>query len=308
MTPPTTPATKPLRAILKLGYVCNNRCSFCHASEHLDKVPLTTEAIRHRVRAVRRQGVEELLFSGGEATLRDDLPRLAREAQRQGMTVGLITNGRRLAYAPLVTRLVSLGLRYAYVSCHGAHAATHDRTVGVPGAHAQALAGIRNLLAHPEIELTVNVVVVTDTLPHLLGVPEALAGERPYQLKYSWVEPKGRADEGFDQVVPRLAQAAPRVIEAMDAAAPRLPPGSPPPAHDGFPWCVMGEHAERVDDLATHHIRYMAEVFEEHLHPCDAGQRVHAPPCQGCRLAERCPGLYAGYRARVGDGELTPRR
>jgi MoaA/NifB/PqqE/SkfB family radical SAM enzyme len=306
LTRPAPPSPKPLRAILKLGYACNNRCSFCHASEHQDRIPLTTEAILRRVRAVRRQGVEELLFSGGEATIRDDLPRLAREAAVQGMTVGLVTNGRRLAYAPLVERLVALGLRYAYVSFHGADAATHDRIVGVPGAHAQALAGIHNLLAHPVIDLTVNIVVVTDTLRHLLGVPEALAAERAYQLKYSWVEPKGRAAEGFDRVVPRLAAAAPRVIEAMDAAAPRLPPGSPPPAHDGFPWCVMGALAERVDGLSTQNIRYMAEVFEDRLFPCDAGQRVHAPACEVCRLKARCPGLYAGYLERVGDAELRP--
>ena len=33
---------------------------------------------------------------------------------------------------------------------------------------------------------------------------------------------------------------------------------------------------------------------------------VFAPPCEGCALRERCPGVPTGYLARFGAGELKP--
>ncbi len=44
-----------------------------------------------------RSGIPHVVFTGGEPTLRDDLPELIAHAERNGQITGLNTNGRRLA-------------------------------------------------------------------------------------------------------------------------------------------------------------------------------------------------------------------
>lgn len=295
-----------MRALIKLGYACNNDCSFCHSAEHRGHPPLSPAGVLAKLRQAKTLGATQILFSGGEPTVRRDLIKLFDATRRLGLAPGLVTNGRVLAYPEVTARLVQAGLGYAYVSLHGADAAVHDACVGVPGAHAQALEGIRNLLRHPQVEVTVNVVVVKATLPHLGGVPELLAAPRPYRLKFSCVEPKGRADDRFDEIVPRLSEAAPRVLAALAAARAVLPPGSPEPGYDGFPPCLMEGRVDLLDDLLTHGIVLMSETFEGGFYPCDHGHRAKPPACATCTLNERCPGLYAGYLARLGGDEVRP--
>ena len=50
------------------------------------------------------------VFTGGEPTLRDDLPELVAHAQRNGQITGLNTNGRRLASRKFIEELVEAGL------------------------------------------------------------------------------------------------------------------------------------------------------------------------------------------------------
>ena len=295
-----------MRALIKLGYACNNECTFCHSAEHRRHPPLSPSAVLARLVEARDLGATGVLFSGGEPTVRRDLLRLFEATTRLGMQPGLVTNGRVLSYPEVTQRLVQAGLSYAYVSLHGVEPAVHDASVGVPGAHAQAVAGLRNLLSHPQVEVTVNVVVIRSTLPHLRGVPALLAAPRPYRLKFSCVEPKGRAARGFDDVVPRLSEAAPRVLEALAEAERELPPGSPPPAYDGFPPCLMDGRLDRLDDLRTHGIAWMAEAFEPGFFPCDHGRRQKPAACATCALDAHCPGLYAGYVERWGGDEVRP--
>jgi hypothetical protein len=294
------------RAILKLGYRCNNRCTFCHALAHRGRPDLEAAEVLTRVRQARALGADMVLFSGGEPTLRRDLPALIRLARAEGLGAGLITNGRALAYRHLAERLVASGLTYAYVSLHGADLEAHDAVTGAPGSHSQAVEGLRHLLDFPQVEVTVNVVVVRDTLPWLKGVPALLGGKRPYRLKFSLVDPKGEAEARFDQVVPPLGEAAAAVLQALDEAARSLPPGSPPPGHDGFPHCLMGTHAAQADDLFTHDVAWMRESHEECFFPVDHGRRVHPAPCADCALRPGCPGVYQEYVTRRGADELRP--
>ena len=310
-----SPMRQVSRVLVKLGYACNNRCTFCHATGNEVNPPLRGADVVDRLRAARLMGANMIVFSGGEPTLREELPNFARVADKLGMRSGVVSNGRILSYTKLVDALYDAGLRYAYISLHGSDAATHDRVVGVPGAHAQAVQGIRNLLLKPEIEVTVNCVVIQDTLPHLGGIPAVLRaaslaaaqGEpRPYRLKFSFVEPKGRAEADFERVVPSLAGAAARALEAMASARDEMPEGSPEPAYDGFPPCVMGGRFDLMDDLFTHQIYHMSEAFEAEFYPCDNGARVKPAPCASCSQEAKCPGVYEGYVARRGAAELRP--
>ncbi len=55
-------------------------------------------------------GIPQIIFTGGEATLRDDLPDLIAHAEKNGQVTGLLTDGHKLADPAYLDRLLQTGL------------------------------------------------------------------------------------------------------------------------------------------------------------------------------------------------------
>ena len=64
------------RVDIRLGYRCNARCGFCYYKESLTSTrdEPSTEQVKARLRIMRRAGASEVEFTGGEPTIRRDLP------------------------------------------------------------------------------------------------------------------------------------------------------------------------------------------------------------------------------------------
>lgn len=135
---------------IETGLACNNRCLYCpqpaiRASAGAIVDP-RTEELRQKVAQARRSGFDEIAFSGGEPSIRKDLPELVRYARTLGFKrVSITTNGRMFVYPEFTRRMVAAGLTGVSVSLHGPDADTHDRLTGVPGSFRQALTGLANL-------------------------------------------------------------------------------------------------------------------------------------------------------------------
>jgi len=139
----------PTLSEIALGYGCQNRCAFCYASSpHRGdrKRPMSTAQVITVMEKIYNQGhVPSLSFTGGEATLRPDLPELIHHAKGIGFRVNLITNGLRLADPAYARTLAEAGLDSVQVSLEAGKAAIHDRVVGRPGAFEATTAGVRNM-------------------------------------------------------------------------------------------------------------------------------------------------------------------
>jgi radical SAM protein with 4Fe4S-binding SPASM domain len=90
-----------------------------------------------------RAGVPHLCFTGGEATLRNDLEELTTYAEDVGFVTGLLTNGRRLGERAYLDRLVTAGLDHVQITLESHDEAVHDAMVGT-GAWRETVQGIRN--------------------------------------------------------------------------------------------------------------------------------------------------------------------
>ena len=141
----------PTLAEIALTYGCQNRCSFCYASSphrEDDQRLMTTDQVKRVMDTIFHQAhVPSLSFTGGEATLRKDLPELITHGRELGFRVNLITNGLRLADGAFAQRLVEAGLDSAQVSLEAGNAEIHDLIFGRQGAFSRTTAGIRNLKA-----------------------------------------------------------------------------------------------------------------------------------------------------------------
>ncbi|MBI5478169.1 MAG: radical SAM protein [Deltaproteobacteria bacterium] len=287
-----------MKALLKVGYTCNNNCVFCHSSEHRGHADLTTSELLRKVDLCAAAGRTMVVLSGGEPTARKDLLEVAAHVVGRGLDLGLVSNGRMLSYGKLLDRLVELRLRYLYVSLHGDRVA-HDAMVRAR-AWEQSLAGARAAAARGLVP-TVNCVVTRLNLGRLRCVVDALLGAGALTVKYSMVEAKGSALDDFDRVVPTVTEAAAAIADAIGHARAR----GLEAAHDGTPFCLLPGLEHLYDDLATNGFADMSEAFEEGLFPVDELNRTKpGDVCAGCALAARCPGLYVAYHERQGAGEL----
>lgn len=290
-----------MKALIKVGYGCNNHCTFCHTLDVRD-VDAESPEIDRKIDRAGRLGHAMVVLSGGEVTMRRELLRWAGRTAARGMDFGLVTNGRMLAYPALVEKLLELRLRYVYMSLHGGTAKVHNSLVRAD-AFEQTYAAVGNL-AGRGLDFTVNTVVTRQNVEHLRGVVDALLPWPDVVVKFSMVQPKGGGEKLFEHLMPRVSDVAARVKDAIEYGLEKSA-GRQPFAHDGIPFCLLPGHEDRYDDLKTHRFSTMIEVGEPDFFPVDDLAKVQPEhECGGCAVRGPCPGLYAGYREVHGDGEV----
>jgi radical SAM protein with 4Fe4S-binding SPASM domain len=187
--------TAPYRLDLALTYRCNNDCAHCYNvqrpaltagpfAQHSRGAPegggeLTTEDWKRVLDKAWNLGIPHIIFTGGEPTLREDLPELIAHAEHNGQITGLNTNARRLADERFVGRLVESGLDHVQITLESSRPEVHDEMVRSRGAFPQTVKGIRNALATKLYVMTnttmlrTNAAAIPETLDFLaeLGVP-----------------------------------------------------------------------------------------------------------------------------------------
>ena len=134
----------PLRMDLALTFRCQNDCVHCYAGGPHETAELTTAQWKSVIDKLSDIGVFILTFTGGEPTLRDDLPELLLYAQVKGMVTGLISNGRRLKDKAFVALLEKSGLDFVQITLESHKPVVHDKMTGAKGSWKETVAGIQN--------------------------------------------------------------------------------------------------------------------------------------------------------------------
>jgi radical SAM protein with 4Fe4S-binding SPASM domain len=169
----------PYRMDLAVTYRCNNDCAHCYNARARNYPELTTQQWFKIIDDLWALGVPHIVFTGGEATLREDLPELIRHAEANGQITGLNTNARRLADMEYVNQLVEAGLDHVQITVESYDENIHDEMMRLKGAHRQTIAGLKNVLSTRLYVMTnttmlqTNVDKIPETLDFLAetGVP-----------------------------------------------------------------------------------------------------------------------------------------
>jgi radical SAM protein with 4Fe4S-binding SPASM domain len=196
----------PVLSEIALTYRCQNRCTFCYASSPdrgSEVAEMTTEQVKGILDVIVDEArVPTVSFTGGEPTLRPDLPELIAYAKSRRLRTNLITNGVRCGATGYVNKLAG-ALDSAQVSLEAADPDIHDTVVGHPGAWRRTVQGIRNLKAagiHAHTNTTINSL----NRDHLLDLVDFLAEmEQPY-LSMNMVirtgDAVGSMEIGYDEI------------------------------------------------------------------------------------------------------------
>jgi radical SAM protein with 4Fe4S-binding SPASM domain len=157
----------PLRMDLALTFRCQNDCVHCYAGGPHETPELNTEQWKQGIDRLSEIGVFIVTFTGGEPTLREDLPDLLLYAQNKGMVTGLITNGRKLKDKGYVEKLEKAGLDFVQVTLESHKPLIHDSMTGAKGSWKETLAGIRNAV-QSQIYVSTNTTLSKQNAPTFL--------------------------------------------------------------------------------------------------------------------------------------------
>lgn len=145
----------PLRMDLALTFRCQNDCIHCYAGGPHETPELSTQQWKQVIDKLSDIGVFIITFTGGEPTLREDLPDLLKYAQEKGIVTGLITNGRKLKDQSYVKLLEKAGLDFVQVTIESHKSEVHDKMTNAVGSWTETVAGIKNAV-NSEIYVSTN--------------------------------------------------------------------------------------------------------------------------------------------------------
>jgi MoaA/NifB/PqqE/SkfB family radical SAM enzyme len=148
------------------------------------------------------EGGRTVVFSGGEITLRRELPEWIEAAKAAGAkTVIVQTNGRMLSYKKLARRLVRAGVDIFAVALHGHRAELHDWLTRVDGSFEQALVGMRNVQSCGGV-VYVNTVITRSNFRHLPDMAKLLPSWGASGIRFMWPRIEGDAVAQAPALIP----------------------------------------------------------------------------------------------------------
>lgn len=236
------------RGDIRLGYRCNARCGFCYYHDLLDN-PVenepATSRLRVRLAALRSEGATEVEFTGGEPTIRPDLPELVEYARELGFTnISVISNGLRIANLTYAKRLVEAGVNDILFSVHGPDATVHDAHTLIPGSFAkimQAMGNAKTLGARSRSTTTIT----GQNCIHVEAMLELFLDLGMECIHFAVFSPVADAAGTDKRLFVSYSDAAASIKHAIDRFEERLPPLSV----KYIPFCFMRGYEKYVMNL-----------------------------------------------------------
>ncbi len=283
---------------------CNQDCVFCSAPN--SDAELSFEEAKKTIDDLKKEDVTEVMFTGGEPTLRDDLPELIRYAKAQGFEeVSVQTNASRLHDEKLLKAYIKSGLDKFDISYHTNKKDIFPKLSRGDGDFDQFCRGVKNVekyRIHAYFTTVINALNYRDLQDMVIFSEKNFPHIRHFS--YNFVDPTNNAMKN-KWIVPRLTDAKPHMLEAFQYILDR---------GMGFriefvPLCFLPGFEEYCSEVRR-------EAFDEPsftglLEEGSINRRAnyYSKPdvCSECELEPRCPGLNQNYINIHGDKELVPR-
>ncbi len=315
MTRSVPVAPRPRVYELLLSYACNAKCDFCYnppITPALLKQEISLPRAAALLTRARAEGYEGVWLTGGEPTLRKDLPQLLLLSKKLGFArVQIGTNGVRLADERYARRLAAAGLNFARVSLHAARADLHDELLKLPGSFDAAVRAVANL-RRLGVETGVNFVVTSRNYRELPGFFRFAARDlKVPHFDVIFLHHRGEMERHADALGVRYSAVAPWLRRAFRGLA-REGAGTTARLVN-IPPCVVPELERWIVDWAVHAgaagdrlARPGGEAID--LSEMKSAQRTKAPSCARCALDDRCMGFEPEYERLYGVADFRPIR
>jgi len=127
------PLIAPKTCSIGITSQCNSKCTYCNTWSNQKDIPHKELSLEHFMQiadSLKKIGVEEILFSGGEPFLHSRLLELMKYSNKIGFKTRIITNGINLN-EKIITDLISVGLKRIGISIDALTPEIYYKTRGV---------------------------------------------------------------------------------------------------------------------------------------------------------------------------------
>lgn len=221
MNAPAPPPDAPLSILLELTHRCPLACPYCSNPLQLAGIAEELDAATWKdvIAQAAALGVLQVHFSGGEPTLRRDLPELVAHARAQGLYSNLITSGVALDEAGL-DRLIDAGLDHVQLSIQDARAESADLFSGYRRSHEKKLR-FAGWMRQRQLPLTLNAVVHRHNIERIPAMIDLALEMQARRLEVAHTQYYGWGLRNRAALMPSRAQVHAATAE-VEAARERL--------------------------------------------------------------------------------------
>lgn len=293
------------RVDIKVGFYCNNQCTFCVQGRKRDILPAkSVEEVERSLREAHEAGKREVVLTGGEPCMHPQFLELVRIAKKIGFEdIQIQTNGRMFAYLDFCIKTIEAGATQFSPALHGSTAEIHDFLTDAPKAFEQTVQGIKNLKKLGQYVLT-NTVITSKNYQDLPNIARLLVELGVDQFQFAFVHILGTADKNKEWLVPRKSEIAPFVREGLEigkAAGKKV-------TAEAIPYCQM----RGVEDCVAEEIMPKTRIYDAGFMVEDYGEyrvnrgKVKGEKCSLCKFDKICEGPWREYVDIYGFDEFEP--
>ncbi len=296
---------------IKVGYACNNNCVHCVISDNRDallaqhaSINRTFAECKQEILNAKLMGTDEIVLTGGEATIRKDFLDLLSIIYEQGLRVNLQSNGRAFYDYEFAKKTAAFPNIYFTLALHGHNAEFHDRITQKNGSFKETTTGIRNLLESNKF-VSIKLVLSKFNYKYLNELIELLDDLKIRHFNLAFPHGLGNASRYFFDVVPKYSEVKDYIISALEHSIKKNILFET----EAIPYCFL----EGYEEFASEHFSVENQIevraierYTDNWHTKRLSIKKKGEKCIQCLFSEICEGPWVEYIENYGDSELKP--
>lgn len=296
---------------LKVGYSCNNKCKHCVIDDSKDKlvkrrvsIDLSTEECIRQIDMLAGTGVDTIVLTGGEVSIRKDFPILIDSCLKRGFSLTIQTNGRRLSHSSICDAVKFVEPIRFVVALHGKRAATHDAITQVKGSFDETCSGIKAMCNLGKL-VVLKVVISKINIEELSEIVMLADSLGVKYICFAFPHGQGAARKNFEDVIPQYSILSPILKELIKKAR-----------HyhvqvefEAIPFCIVPFAMQTVGELKYFRGDTLCtQVKEETFQWSNVRKNIKrkAEQCAVCDMDVFCEGVWMEYIEVFGVKEFRP--
>lgn len=295
------------RLDLKVGFSCINDCRFCVAADKRTYPDKTTEQIKQELEEAYANRARQVVFTGGECTIREDIFEIVKFARDLGYySVQIQTNGRKFASPEFCKKMLLAGMNEVSPALHGHSAELHDFLTKRKGSFRQTVLGIYNLkrITKGQLRIITNTVVTKFNYKFLPEIASLLIKLGVYQYQFAFVHALGNAGIYFQDIVPKKTDVVPYMIKGLEMGIAK----GVNVMIEAIPLCLLKGYEKYAAEfyIPSTELREKGEIIERFEEVRRNKGKIKFTQCRICNYHEICEGPWREYSQFYGDEEFKP--
>ncbi len=301
---------------LQVGYSCNSNCIHCFNLDQIlslkkEKKPLDkrTEEIKEILKKAKNRGIKEVVFTGGEPTIRKDFFEILDFTSKNFEKVGLQTNGRMFSIENFARKTLEIVPNISFtIPFHHTRPEIFDSISRSKGSFKQTLKGIKNLKKFGVKEICLKMVLLKQNYKDLENFVIFANKLGIKKLDCTFVEGGGSAKINWFKIAPHYSEIEFYLKKAIDLANNFKIEVT---CYD-IPFCFLQGYEKHISEINTYIKPYLKQEFPERIsdkkeniiRDLVLGRRKKPEKCQKCKFFNVCLGVWQEYLKFYGDKEF----